>query len=157
VQGLSLRRRWVLAALAALTLGAGTFASANYFAFRLDWIPLIGVTHPPQTPPCEGVGTVDTAWVPTAAGDPATGGNGAFVITAVHVTTSVPAGSTANNLCAGRKVDVVLNGSSAPYPVPDALFGGPMILDASGKANWIFTPAQYVPAGPFTGVIVAIT
>ena len=154
MQRLSLRRRWVLAALAALTLGAGTFASANYFAFQLNWIPLIGVTHPPTTPPCQGTGTVDTAWDPTAPGDPATGGTGAFVITAVHVTTVSPAG--VDNQCVGKKVDVVLNGVGAPFPVPDALFGGQQLVAAAGN-TWNIVPPLYVPAGPFTGVIVAIT
>jgi hypothetical protein len=151
----------VVAPLLALTLGAGTFASANYFQFNLRWIPLIGLSTPQTTPPCQGTGTVTVAWDPTAPGDPAgtPGGQGAFVITGVHVTTATTA-TTGNNPCIGHTADVVLIGSSAPYPVPDAAFGGPKTIDAAGNADWVipgppFVP--YLPAGPFTAVIVSIS
>jgi hypothetical protein len=152
----------VLASLLALTLGGATFASANFFQFQLNWIPLVGYTPPQTNPPCSGTGTVDTAWDPNApSNDPAANPNtppGAFVIVGVHITVTSPPGTT--NTCVGRTADWVLTGGGAPYPFPDdAAHGGPKLVGAGGTADWTWpvTLAPTLPDGSFGGVIVSIT
>jgi len=140
--------RWVIAGIAALTLGSGAYAFADSLTVTSDPLSAGSALVPAGCSKTAHVG-YELVFVNNPNGPN-------FTVTTVDITTDPPAVSGTPSPCARHLVQVTLTGNNAPGasgPFPVNLGSG--VLDSNGSAHiQVLVP---VPASDVTDVHVVIS